>query len=570
MNNETKRKLWKWGGFAVGFMAISFLFAPIAFSVFQGALGLLAFLAVFIVGNALLFPLTTRLANWRLKLIKEEAERNPIETMENQLREKQRSLVAYKNALERSMGFVKNFGSKLAKTKQEHPNSPEIPELEKNYNLQVRAIEHRRAKYREGQETLVKFERDVERQRDIWALILDARQMNEAMGADDSEKKFLEKLQMDTAHAAVASEMNAVFAGIELELEEEGQNPAQPPKAPTVKITPAVAAIALLMAVSASAQPTNTFIKGTMHIDFRSRVTPGRADVYTMNINVDNSIAFTGTISNSPVVMSLGFVKSPASLTHDINCEVINRNNPAQRKAIGRIYGTVPISPDGLYDYNAGSLGLSWGDQNSKFTGLAQGKPLIKKKAGLFERASKQVSELKRMVGGQVMALTITNYDNMTFQQTVMAGGPLTKYPQVTVNGEMKYDYDRLIWFFNNVQIGYYDQGRGIGDRLTGQITYDKKANEYVFDVRVNEPPVTESSSFGGGLSAKDESSFFAVDTTTPGLRGTMKYKDVQINDVTTASAVTIDLNGTQISQAQTMNLFKLIVLASIVPMNND
>jgi hypothetical protein len=56
-----------------------------------------------------------------------------------------------------------------------------------------------------------------------------------------------------------------------------------------------------------------------------------------------------------------------------------------------------------------------------------------------------------------------------------------------------------------------------------------------------------------------------------PGLSGTMKYKDtMNANGDTLASAVTIDLNGNNITKQEVMVLGKVIIFASVIPMNSD
>lgn len=574
MTDEQKRKRIELWAKIIGFGAVSFFVGPFVFMTLQGAAGLVALLLVWTAGNAFVPVCSRKVANWRLKALKAEAARNPIETMERDLLQKQQMHVQFGTALKGMIGTVESFGSKLAKTKREHAGSPEIEALEKNYKAMAQLVSQRKATYEKGKQVLVQAEKNLDRQRDIWELVIESRAMNKAISGD-AESDFLAKLEMDSAHNSIQREMHSVFADIEMGLLEEGQAQQIENKIPAQLVDSfmkeKIAVSILFVCLSACAQ-TTTFIKGSMDIRFDTRTQKdkvGVADVYRLDINVANSVAFVGSITNTPVIYKLGFVSQAAGLVHDLNCEVINPHNPTQRKPIGRIYGTVPISPEGLYNYSSGTLGISGGDQNSKFSGTAQGKPIVKKKESFFSGVAKQASEIRRVIGGNVVSLIVTNYDNMVFNQTVLASGPLAKYPAVTVNGELKYDYDRLIWFFNNVNLAYYDKGQGIGDRLTGQISYDKKRNEYVFDVCVNEPPVNEASAFTTA-NAKDEESFFKVDTAKPGLRGTMRYKDQMAGDVVTASRVDIDLAGTQITQAQTMNLFKLVILACIVPMNNE
>jgi hypothetical protein len=207
------------------------------------------------------------------------------------------------------------------------------------------------------------------------------------------------------------------------------------------------------------------------------------------------------------------------------------------------------------------------GGFTSKFTGTAAGKPM-NRPANWMENLKLQTVNITRTVNGKTTTVALKKYDKMQFMQHVLAAGPVSLYQNVTVNGEMLYDYDKECWFFNNVTMQYAENNLVKIDRLSGTIRWDKKNNEYQFDVRVNEPPPSATAAFE--TAATDESAFFETDTTVPALVGTMKYKDAKRGDTTMASNVTIDLQGNNISKQQVMALSKIIIFSSVVPMNSD
>lgn len=343
------------------------------------------------------------------------------------------------------------------------------------------------------------------------------------------------------------------------------------------------AVLALACAFGATAQ-TNTPlpVKGTLDIKFNSRVAKGQADTYSVAINVANSALFSGTITDTPLVMGgvMGnTVKQGRSLSYSIDCDVVNPKNPKQTRNVGRMNGIVPIALDGTYRYDTGSLEVSIlpmgnaGGFTSKFGGTALGKPL-NRPSNWFEKLKCEATSITRSVNGKTMTVILKKYDRMDFKQHVIGAGPVQIYQPVTVNGEMLYDYEKECWFFNNVTMQYADGGNIKIDRLSGTVRYVKspqyKSNgesEYQFDIRVNEPPPNVSAAFE--TKASDESSFFETDTTVPALTGLMKYKDT-VRGVTLASAVTVDLVGNNISKQQLMALTKIIIFSSVVPMNAD
>jgi hypothetical protein len=342
----------------------------------------------------------------------------------------------------------------------------------------------------------------------------------------------------------------------------------------------------LLAVVGLQAQtPTNpppTYIKGNMDIKYASRVNAGKvgiADTYTMQMNISNSAVFTGNIKHLPYIGGTFGVNQNSSLNYDISCDVVNPRPPHQAVNVGRIYGTVPIDAAGVYQFNNGKLVLGVvGRGNvqafeSKFSGSAAGKPLVKP-SNWFDTMKRETLSLSRFVNGKAVTVAVKKYDKMTFQQHVMAMGPIPMYPESTVNGEMVYDYARYVWFFNNVNITYYVNGRQYADRLTGSIRWvedkDRAKNgkgEYQFDVRFNEPPVSESAMFSA---AADESAFFATDNTIASLTGVMRYQDSMQGETVAASKIEVDLMGNQLNKQQVMNVFKLVFFTCIVPFNAE
>lgn len=340
--------------------------------------------------------------------------------------------------------------------------------------------------------------------------------------------------------------------------------------------------IGALLAATAFAQtpaPVQTFIRGDLNIRFNTRTQldgdkpkVGVADVYTLNVNVSNSARFQGTIEHKPTIKGMVGISQPGQIAYAINLDVLNPANPTQSRNIGNLYGTVPIDPQNVYHFEFGEPKVSvFGAGSakgfdSKFTGQAAGKPPADS-AGMFDRLKKEALSITKNIGGKTVALTVTKYDKMEFKGHVLAAGPVQIYSEVTINGGFVYDYARTAWFFEGVTATYSVDGMLKADKISGNIRWDSARSEYQFDIRLNEKPATEASVFSGTTSEAD---FFAVDNTVESLTGTMKYKDTASGEVTTSSAVTIDLVGNKLTKQQTMYLCKLLFLSSIVPLNTD
>ena len=346
------------------------------------------------------------------------------------------------------------------------------------------------------------------------------------------------------------------------------------------KTTLIVTALLLASAWSVSAQTNTSFVKGTLDIRYNSRETTppkkGVKDVYTLEVNVANSALFRGTVTDQPQIIEGMFSKrvtQPRLLNYDVNLDVVNPKNPAQTRSVGRMHGNVPISPEGFYLYDKGTLtvdvlpiGRAAGF-SSKFNGVTVGKPMGRP-VGWMENLQRQTVNITRTVGGKTTVVALKKYDKMEFRNHIIAAGPIARYQAVTVNGDMLYDYDKDCWFFNNMTAQYIADNTVKIDRITGTIRWDENADAYEFDIRVNEPPAGVADAFD--TSNDDESAFFETDTTIPALTGKMTYKDTVRGDTTMASNVDIDLVGNLLSPEQLMALAKVIVFSSIVPMNSD
>jgi len=353
-----------------------------------------------------------------------------------------------------------------------------------------------------------------------------------------------------------------------------------------MKIKVLASLFAAVLAISAFAQTPAlpqkpTFIKGDLNIRFNTRKTEdgkikeGVTDVYTLNVNVSDSSLFRGTIEQRPTIPGTFGVAQTGQLTYALDCDVINPANTSQTRNVGKLFGTIPVDQNNVYRFSDGAvrvsvfgIGAAKGFE-SKFSGLALGKPPAKSE-GIIDKMKKELS----FTNSKGVAISVTKYDKMEFQQHVLASGPVQIYPEVTVNGSLIYDYGRSAWYFQNVTVAYAVEGRRMLDTLTGNIRWVESPNhksngegEYQFDIRVNEPPPSEAAVFAA---PSDESAFFATDDLIASLVGTMKYKDTLNGDSVVASSVTIGLTGNKLTKQQTMYLCKLLFLSAVVPLNAE
>jgi len=351
--------------------------------------------------------------------------------------------------------------------------------------------------------------------------------------------------------------------------------------------------------VKADIPPLNPTIKGNMDIVFASRTATDDKgqpaadvwDTYTMNMTIDKTLMFGGQIKYKPTLFSsmIGREKQSAELDYGIDLTIANPSNLTQKARIGRLVGKVPIDKKGVYHYDKGTLRLAVDatgkvpEHEAKFLGTSAGRPPDNDSA--LAKAKKQAITLTKSVNGKTATIAVTKYDQISLDM-VMAGGPVSAYPDTHVSGQMLYDYERFAWYFRGVTMSYTKDGQTFTDKLTGNIKWVQAEDyatsgdgHYEFDVRVNEPEatVTESAAFAP---ADNEATFFESDANLQALNGTWTYKDTLVNNpnskndddkqITTASNVKIDMVGNKLTKVQTVNLAKLIGFVGVVQMNSD
>jgi len=222
MDLERKRQKIETAVKIVGALVIGFVIAPFIFIAIKGLLGLIAAAIVSLVAINLTPWFSAKLANWRLKAIKNEAAKNPIETMENEYKDKVKMLWRMKDSIRVFYGSVRTFHGKLDGFKRDFPQDSK--QFDDQYSAMMQLLELRKAKYEEAKLGLTKFESVINRAKAIWEMAQEAAKMRNAAGADVDA--FYSKLKVEYALDSVTSNMNKAFGDLELALMDEKTTPA--------------------------------------------------------------------------------------------------------------------------------------------------------------------------------------------------------------------------------------------------------------------------------------------------------------------------------------------------------
>lgn len=215
-NEQRKARLatgLKWG---LGLLGAAII-APLVFLAVQGLAGLIiaGVLGLAIVHGAPVVSM--KFANWKIKAIKAEATRNPVETMQHVLMEKGAAVKAFAQRVEDFATEVRNFGDKLDGFRAEFP--AEAPKFEATIGQMNKLLQLRRARLKEARDELARFEGEIRKADAIWKMSLAASSMHRAAGM--TEDSIMQRIKTETAVDSVQSSLNRALSQLETSLSEE-------------------------------------------------------------------------------------------------------------------------------------------------------------------------------------------------------------------------------------------------------------------------------------------------------------------------------------------------------------
>lgn len=337
-------------------------------------------------------------------------------------------------------------------------------------------------------------------------------------------------------------------------------------------------------------------ISGRVVIDFNS-LRPNASsdrDQYAIDLNVADYVSFDGSASRVP----------GRSIEYNVRLMAHNPGNPAQSRHVGQFKGVVAIDSEGKYLLRGNDRmqidpsqrlmismlvtprGMA---QDNPFDGLIQGK--APKASGLLARLRQTVEQVKqytREIGGRTVTVSVENPDIMEFRNLKLGAGPWPELTEVTVNGNLDYDYASGNWLTQGITMSYAQDGATVEDRITGTIRWvDDEGSVtvggeshpytgyYEFNLRYNEDQFNvDAQDAFFGQDDSEEDVFFGQDNRVPGLIGNVYFNDSNFvgegdEETATRSEVSYAIEANQLSPVQLVNFTKLWLLA-IGPVHDD
>lgn len=201
----------KWGAGLVG----AVLVAPFVFLAVKGIVGLAIAAALGLVVTQLAPVFALKVANWRIKLLVDEVEKNPIETMQNLFVEKTQELARADNNIADFETEIRNFDDQVDGFKQQYP-----AEADSYETLSARmheALAGMKSEQSAARAQLADFEKKITKAKAIYKMSIAAQ--NVVKLSRSAEAEVFAKIKEQVAFDAVRSQLNRSFANLNLALE---------------------------------------------------------------------------------------------------------------------------------------------------------------------------------------------------------------------------------------------------------------------------------------------------------------------------------------------------------------
>ena len=205
-------------GAVVASVLVLALVAPIIWAAASAGLGLIALGVVGLVGFAVIQALPyfgQKIENAVLKLRKAEARGNPIEQLQNFLRQKAQQVADFKAAVAQIGGQIRSLEDMVAQRKKERPGYDATAQ-ERSIQAMRDAYDTLKSKYINAEKALADLKLVIQDKEFEWKFSQAGQQAMQTLNAT-SGKELMEAMLADEAFSSVTDNFNKVFADLEME-----------------------------------------------------------------------------------------------------------------------------------------------------------------------------------------------------------------------------------------------------------------------------------------------------------------------------------------------------------------
>ncbi len=230
VTNDPRARRWGIVAKYAALLGVGFFVAPYVFTAITGLIGLLAAGGIMLGAWMVLPTIEAGAANLRLKFIKAEAAKNPIETLQNEYLRRTQSLNERKEKIETLAAKTAGFGTKLSQFKRDYPSEAHV--YQDIYDKMVLLLQRSRGQWVLAEKQLDSFDREIEKAKAKWDMALAAADLRKDAG--NVEAEFFAKLRVECSFDAIELGMNSAFAQLDTLLMESEAVQALPSSTKTV------------------------------------------------------------------------------------------------------------------------------------------------------------------------------------------------------------------------------------------------------------------------------------------------------------------------------------------------
>ena len=205
-------------GVVVAAVALLAIVAPVIWAAASAGVGLIALAVIGVVGFGVIQALpyfAQKIENTVLKLRKNEARANPIEQLQNFLRQKAQQVAEFIAAVATIGGQIKNLQAMVDQRKKERPNY-DASAQEKSIAAMKDAYNALKQKYVNAENALSELKLVIQDKEFEWKFSQAGQQAMQNLNAT-SGKELMEAMLADEAFSSVTENFNKVFADLEME-----------------------------------------------------------------------------------------------------------------------------------------------------------------------------------------------------------------------------------------------------------------------------------------------------------------------------------------------------------------
>ena len=211
----TKERIELFARVLIALFAI-FLVAPFIFVLVKGLIGVAAAIVIASAIIALAPAASLAIANFGVSLLKIEASRNPIETLQNEYKEKSLQLEYKREIIELGTAKYKTFENKVLALKARYPE--EAPQFEAQLKMMQELLGNRKERYKTAAKQLKDFHDVVEKADALWQV---TQALNDVSSSQNKTDEFYSELKTKTALNSVQESLGRSFAALDISLLEE-------------------------------------------------------------------------------------------------------------------------------------------------------------------------------------------------------------------------------------------------------------------------------------------------------------------------------------------------------------